>query len=253
MRMRPPSQPPSRRCRTTGAAAALPFRFLRPLVLYFAKAISFLTDFTPETPRAISEALALAPIVATWPVNVTTPASVRTSTFLSCESLERRVSTAFAMSLSLASTACRAAGVTTWRSFFTDFTPSTPFAMSLAALLASAESTLPRRWTTPLAVSTLTWVPFTRSSAEERDLGLGGDPAIGDHCLGFLRRGLGLLVGGARRQRGCGDERHHDRCRSCRSTVSHCPILLTHGFNAIYSPATRRCLVAEISPRSSLC
>src|SRR4029453_7903629 len=141
-----------------------------PLVLYFMKASWFLTDLTPGTPRAISEALALASMVATWPVNVTTPASVRTSTFLSCESFARRVSTAFAMSLSLASTACRAAGVTTWRSFFTDFTPSTPCAMSLAALLASAESTLPRRWTTPLAASTLTGVPFTRSSAKREIL-----------------------------------------------------------------------------------
>src|SRR4029450_3174073 len=105
-------------------------------------------------------------MVATWPVNVTTPASVRTSTFLSCESLPRRVSTAFAMSLSLTSTACRAAGPTPWRSFFTDFMPSIPCATSLAALLASAESTLPRRCTTPLAVSTLIWVPFTRWSAK---------------------------------------------------------------------------------------
>jgi hypothetical protein len=38
---------------------------LRPLVFYFAKASSFLTDFTPGTARAISEAFALAPIVAT--------------------------------------------------------------------------------------------------------------------------------------------------------------------------------------------
>jgi hypothetical protein len=48
-----------------GRAAALPFRLLSSLVLYFAKASSFLTDFTPGTPRAISEALALAPMVAT--------------------------------------------------------------------------------------------------------------------------------------------------------------------------------------------
>jgi hypothetical protein len=48
-----------------GRRPALPFRFLRPFVLYFANASSFLTDLTPETPRAISEALALAPMVAT--------------------------------------------------------------------------------------------------------------------------------------------------------------------------------------------
>jgi hypothetical protein len=55
----------SHRCPTAGAVAALPFRILKPFVLYFAKASSFLTDFTPGTPRAISEALALASIVAT--------------------------------------------------------------------------------------------------------------------------------------------------------------------------------------------
>jgi hypothetical protein len=48
-----------------GRLAALPFRLLRRPVLYFANASSFLTDFTPATPRAISEALALAPMVAT--------------------------------------------------------------------------------------------------------------------------------------------------------------------------------------------
>jgi len=57
---------PSRRCRTTGAVAAILVPFPRPFVLnYFANASWFLTDFTPGTPRAISEALALAPIVAT--------------------------------------------------------------------------------------------------------------------------------------------------------------------------------------------
>src|SRR5258705_349313 len=45
MRVRPPSQLRSRRCRTT--SAAFPFRLLRRLVLYFAKASSFLTGFTP--------------------------------------------------------------------------------------------------------------------------------------------------------------------------------------------------------------
>ena len=40
-----------------------------------------MTDFTPAIPRAISEALALAPMVGPSPVSVTTPASVRTSAF----------------------------------------------------------------------------------------------------------------------------------------------------------------------------
>src|SRR5438309_1721364 len=86
---------------------------------------------------------------------------------------------------------------------------------------------------------------------EERDLGLGGEPAIADHCLGCLRRGLRLLVGCARRQRGRNDECRQDRCRN-RSTVPHSPILLTNRFNATYSPATRRCLVAGISRRFPL-
>src|SRR5438309_1721365 len=52
----------------------------------------------------------------------------------------------------------------------TAFPPPSPFPTPLAALLPSAESTLPRRWTTPLAVSTLIWVPFTRSSAKSEIL-----------------------------------------------------------------------------------
>src|SRR5882724_4039152 len=126
---------------------------------------SFLTDFTPGTPRAISEALAAATILGTSPVNVTTPESVRTSTVFTCMSFERRAFTALSMSPSFASTIFRVPGATTWRSFFTDCTPSMPLATSPAAALASAESTLPRRCTTPpFMVSTLTWVPFTRSS-----------------------------------------------------------------------------------------
>jgi hypothetical protein len=49
-----------------GRRRCYPVPFPRPFVLnYFANASWFLTDFTPGTPRAISEALALAPIVAT--------------------------------------------------------------------------------------------------------------------------------------------------------------------------------------------
>jgi len=47
------------------------------------KASSFLTDLTPGTARAVSEAFALAVIVGTSPVRVTTPASARTSIFFS--------------------------------------------------------------------------------------------------------------------------------------------------------------------------
>jgi hypothetical protein len=65
MRVRPPSQPFT--SLPNGGAPSLlsRSRLRRARVLYFAKASSFLTDFTPGTPRAISEALALAPIVAT--------------------------------------------------------------------------------------------------------------------------------------------------------------------------------------------
>src|SRR4029450_456189 len=191
-------------------------------------------------------------------VNVTTPASVRTSTFLSCESLPRRVSTAFAMSLSLASTAWRAAGGTTRRSFFTDFTPSIPCATSPAAALASAGCAVGRG-----GVDLAAEVDDTLGSVdadlghlhplvgEERDLGLGGQPAITDHRLGFLRRGLGAPLACARCHRARTDECHQGPCRN-RSTVPHSPILLANGFNATYSPATRRCLVAEISRGFSL-
>jgi hypothetical protein len=68
-------------------APSLPFRAISsaPVArLYLVKVSSFLTDLTPGTPRAISEALALEPMVGTSPVRVTTPASVRTSNFLSC-------------------------------------------------------------------------------------------------------------------------------------------------------------------------
>ena len=44
---------------------------------------SFLTDFTPDTMRACSEAFAAAVMLGTSPVSVTTPPSVRTSTFFS--------------------------------------------------------------------------------------------------------------------------------------------------------------------------
>src|SRR5262245_20118815 len=61
---------------------------IRPYLLGYLLAwrtvSSFLTDLTPATPRACSEALADARMVGTSPVSVTTPPSVRTSTFLSC-------------------------------------------------------------------------------------------------------------------------------------------------------------------------
>ena len=44
---------------------AMASHLLPLLVLYFVKVSWFLTDFTPGTPRAISEALALAPMVGT--------------------------------------------------------------------------------------------------------------------------------------------------------------------------------------------
>ena len=102
----------------------------------------------------------------TSPLSTTTPASVRTSIFFSCASLPKCVSTAFVICLSLVSTVLRAAGATTWRSFFTFLTPSTPLAMSAAAAFASSESILPRRKTSPLTVSIRTSRPLTRSSAK---------------------------------------------------------------------------------------
>src|SRR4029450_13480268 len=52
--------------------ASAPSRGPSERIRYPVKVSSFLTDFTPEIPRAISEALALAPRVATSPVSVTT-------------------------------------------------------------------------------------------------------------------------------------------------------------------------------------
>src|SRR5262245_25066132 len=102
----------------------------------------------------------------TSPLSTTTPASVRTSIFFSCGSLPKLVSTDLVICLSLACTVLRALGATTCKSFFTLLTPSTPLAVSAAAVLASSESTLPRRNTSPLTVSTRTSRPLTRSSAK---------------------------------------------------------------------------------------
>src|SRR6185503_1216799 len=83
-----------------------------PYLLACRTVNSFLTDFTPGTMRAISEALADAPRLDTSPVSVTTPASVRTSTLFTCASLLRRAFTALSMSPSLASTIFRVPGAT---------------------------------------------------------------------------------------------------------------------------------------------
>ncbi|PYN86861.1 MAG: hypothetical protein DMD87_16115 [Candidatus Rokuibacteriota bacterium] len=125
-----------------------------------------MTDFTPSTQCAISEAFALTGMFGTSPLSTTTPASVRTSIFFSCGSLPKLVSTALVICLSLAWTVLRADGATTCRSFFTFLTPSTPWAISAAVVFASSESTFPRRNTSPVTVSTRTSLPLTRSSAK---------------------------------------------------------------------------------------
>jgi len=141
-------------------------------VLLLGEGELVLTDFTPETPRAISEALALAPIVA--------PARQRDDTgigadihLLELQILAEAVSTASRCLYRLVSTACRAAGVTSARSFFTDFTALDPCRDVTGGALGWAGIDLAAEVDDALAVSTLIWVPFTRSSRRARS-GLGG-------------------------------------------------------------------------------
>src|SRR4030095_7266394 len=88
-RMRP-------RVRDSGAPAPACVTTARgQLVLACATRSSFLTDFTPSTRCAISDALALTEMFGTSPDRTTTPASVRTSTFFSPAWLSKLVSTGF--------------------------------------------------------------------------------------------------------------------------------------------------------------
>ena len=130
-----------------------------------------------------------------------------------------------------------------------------PLATSPAADLASAESTLPRRCTTPpFMVSTLTCVPFTRSSAKRAILVLEviqvSLTAVFASWVMTLALSLvsSILLCAPRGERSRREKRGENRGRRHRLAVPHGCFLLETGLVSFYFGAARRRRPREFGP-----